>query len=74
MRFENVEDIVRLDERVESGKQKRRCVSGCRWNGTTLLSSLVGLERKCKTSLQMVHYCHLIGKDRERREDETQKR
>ena len=39
-----------------------------------LLSSLVGLERKCKISLQMVHYCHLIGKDRERREDETQKR
>ena len=39
-----------------------------------LLSSLVGLERKCKTSLQMVHYCHLIRKDRERREDEKQKR
>ena len=39
-----------------------------------LLSSLVGLERKCKISLQMVHYCHLIRKDRERQEDEKQKR
>ena len=34
------------------------------------LSSLVGLERKCKISLQMVHYRHLISKDRERREAE----